>query len=48
MGEEAADDQTPFFQTQPAEHPLQRTGLVSVHPLINPSLVLLFCFQLIW
>uniref|UniRef100_A0A7N2M849 Uncharacterized protein n=1 Tax=Quercus lobata TaxID=97700 RepID=A0A7N2M849_QUELO len=30
MGEEVADDQTPFFQTQPAEHPLQRTGLVSV------------------
>ncbi|XP_050246126.1 probable amino acid permease 7 isoform X4 [Quercus robur] len=26
MGEEVADDQTPFFQTQPAEHPLQRTG----------------------
>ncbi|XP_030929021.1 uncharacterized protein LOC115955112 [Quercus lobata] len=25
MGEEAADDQTPFLQTQPAEHPLQRT-----------------------
>ena len=33
MGEEAADDQTPFLQTQPAEHPLQRTGLASsVHP----------------
>ena len=33
MGEEATDDQTPFFQTQPAhEHPLQRTGLVSIHP----------------
>ena len=46
MGEEAADDQTPFFHTQPAEHRLQRTGLVSVHPLINPSLVRLFYFQL--
>ena len=41
MGEgEAADDQTPFFQTQPAEHPLKITGLVSVHPFINPSFVL--------
>ena len=33
MGEEAADDQTPFFQTQPASHPLQKTDLASsVHP----------------
>uniref|UniRef100_A0A7N2R8I4 Uncharacterized protein n=1 Tax=Quercus lobata TaxID=97700 RepID=A0A7N2R8I4_QUELO len=30
MGEEPADDQTPFFHTQPVEHPLQRTDYMDI------------------
>ncbi|XP_075668549.1 uncharacterized protein LOC142638397 [Castanea sativa] len=38
MGEEAADDQTPFFQTQPAEHPLHRTDYMDIlHQHHQPS-----------